>query len=86
MREMAADEDELGTQRARLPPRHAAADPERLGFVGRGEHDPAADGDRLAAQRRVEQLLDRGIEGIEVGMEDGGCRFHPQPLGGGFRR
>jgi hypothetical protein len=22
-------------------------------------------------------LLDRGIEGVEVGVEDGGCRFHP---------
>ena len=41
--------------------------------------DPAADGNRLAAQRRVEQLLDRGIEGIQVRMED--SRGHSiQPL------
>ena len=76
--EMAADKNELRTELARPPSRHAAADPEGLGFVGSGKHDPAADGDRLAAQRRVEQLLDRGIEGIEVRMEDGGCRFHPE--------
>jgi hypothetical protein len=25
----------------------------------------------------VEQLLDRGIKGIQVRMQDGGCRFHP---------
>ncbi|WP_206077201.1 hypothetical protein, partial [Mesorhizobium sp. 10.2.3] len=25
----------------------------------------------------VEQLLDRGIEGVEISMQDGGCRFHP---------
>jgi hypothetical protein len=33
---------------------------------------PTADGDGPAAQGRVEQLLDRGIEGIQVRMEDGG--------------
>ena len=74
--EMAADEDELRAELARPPPRHPAAHPERLGLVGGGQHDPAADGDRLAAQRRVEQLLDRGVEGVQVRMEDGGCRFH----------
>ncbi len=79
--EMAADEDQVRTQRPRLPSRHAAADSEGLGFVGRREHHPAAHRDRLAAQRRVEQLLDRGIEGIEVGMQDGGRRFHPRPPG-----
>jgi hypothetical protein len=25
-------------------------------------------------------LLDRGIKGIQVRMEDGGCRFHPVRL------
>jgi hypothetical protein len=73
----AADKYELRTDRARLPSRHAAADSEGPGFVRSRKHDPAADGDGLAAQRRVEQLLDRGIEGIEVRMEYGGCRFHP---------
>src|SRR5271155_3844053 len=31
--EMAADKSELRTEFARLPPRHAAVDPEGLGFV-----------------------------------------------------
>jgi hypothetical protein len=38
-----------------------------------------------AAQGRVEQLLDRGIEGIQVRMEDGGCRFHPDRSPAKFR-
>ena len=80
---MAVDKSELRTEFARLPSRHAPADPEGLGFVRSGKHDPAADGDRLAAQRRVEQLLDRGVEGIQVCMEDGGyqtkVRFKRQP-------
>jgi hypothetical protein len=61
----------------RLPTRHAAADPERPGFVRRGKHNPAADSNGFAAQRRVKQLLDRGIKGIEVRVEDGGRRSHP---------
>src|SRR5437016_12400071 len=75
--EMAIDKNELRTEPARLPSRHAAADPEGLGFVRSGKHNPTTDGDRLATQRRVEQLLDRGIEGIQVCMKDGGYRFHP---------
>ena len=75
--EMAADENELRAELARPPSRHAAVHAEGLGLVGRREHDPAADRDRLAAQRRIEQLLDRGIEGVEIGMEDGGDRVHP---------
>ena len=83
--EMAADKDQLRTELARPPSRHAAADPEGLGFVRSGKHNPTADGDGLAAQRRVEQLLDRGIEGIQVRMEDGGCRFHPDRSPAKFR-
>src|SRR3984893_8411695 len=74
---MAADKSELRTKLARLPSRHAAADPEGLGFVRSGEHNPSTDGDGSAAQRRGEQLIDRGIERIQVCMEDGGYRFHP---------
>jgi len=73
---MATDKDQLRTKLARPPSRHAAADSEGLGFVGSGEHDPAPDRNGLAAQGRVEKLLDRGVEGIEVGMKDRGGRFH----------
>ena len=75
--EMAADKDELRTKLARPPSRHTAADSEGPGLVGRGKHNPAADGYWLAAQGRIEQLLDRGIEGIQIRMKDGGCWIHP---------
>jgi hypothetical protein len=52
-------------------------DAEGFGLIGRGQHNTAADGDRLPTQRRVEQLLDRRVERIEVRMEDG-C-FHLGP-------
>ena len=79
--EMPADKGELRTEFARLPSGHAAADPEGLGFVRSGKHNPTADGYGFAAQRRVKQLLYGGIEGIQVRMEDCGCRCHPdRPL------
>ncbi len=70
--EVTADEDELRTELARLAARHAALRAERLGLVGRCQHHAATDRDRLAAQARIEELLDRGIEGVQIGMEDGG--------------
>src|SRR5436309_7831285 len=75
--EMPADKSELRTELARLPPRHPAADPKGLGFVGSGEHNPTTDGDGFAAQRRVKQLLYRSIKSIQVRMQDGGRRCHP---------
>jgi len=75
--EMAADKSELRTELARLPSRHAAAHPEGLGFVRSGKHNPTTDGNGSATQRRVKQLLYGGIESIQVRMEDGGCRCHP---------
>src|SRR6202047_5481759 len=74
---MPADKGELRTEFACLPSRHAAADPEGPGFVRSGKHDPTTDGNGSATQRRVKQLLYGGIEGIQVRMEDGGCRCHP---------
>ena len=74
--EVPADEDELRAQLARLAAGHAAVDTECLGFVGGREDHAAADGDRLAPQAGIEQLLDRGVEGVEIGMEDGGLRLH----------
>src|SRR5262249_12794142 len=74
--EMADDKDQLWTKLASPPSRHTATDSKRLGLVRGGENHAAADGDRFSAQRRVEQLLDRCIEGIEVRMEDGGCCLH----------
>ena len=83
---MPTDESKLRAELARLPSRHAAADPEGLGFVGSGNHNPSTDGNGSAAQRRVKQLLYRGIESIQVRMEDGGCRCHPDRSPVTFRR
>jgi len=75
--EVPSDKDQVRTKLPGPPPRHTAANSKRLGFVRGGKHHSAADGDGLAAQGRVKQLLDRCVEGIEVRMEDGGCCLHP---------
>ena len=77
---VAADELQVWAQLAGEAPRHAAADSKRLGFVGRRQHHSTADGNRFPAQRRIEELLDRCIEGIEIGMENGGRRCHGHTL------
>ena len=77
--EVATDELQFRAELARPPSRHPTANPESPGLVGSGKHDPATDGDGPAAQRRVEQLLDRGVEGVQVLVEDGG---HRRPAAG----
>ena len=72
--EMSADKHEVGTELPRAPSRHAASYAEGPRFVGGREHDAAADRNRLAAQARVKQLFDRRIKGVEVRVENGGCR------------
>ena len=84
--EMPADKGELRTVFARLPSRHAAEDPAGLGFVRSGKHNPTTDGNGFTSQRRVKQLLYGSIEGIQVRMEDGGCRCHPDCSPMTFRR
>jgi hypothetical protein len=86
--EMPVDKGELRTEFTCLSSWHAAADPEGLGFVGSGKHDPTTDGNGFAAQRRGKELLYGGIEGIQVRMEDGRCRCHPDrsPMTLGSRR
>ena len=69
------DHDRPRAQPPRLPAAHRGADPERLGLVARGEHDPAADDHRPAPQPRVVALLHRRVEGVEVGVEDRRCRL-----------
>src|SRR5215510_10955679 len=75
---MTTDEDQLRTKLARPTPRHAAADSECFSLVRCGQHNSAANGNGFAAQRRIDQLFDRCIEGIEVGVKDSGCCVHPK--------
>ena len=44
--------------------------PKPLGLVAGGEHDPAADDHGAVAQPWIVALLDRGVERVEVGVQD----------------
>src|SRR5215204_253156 len=79
--EMSADKNEVGTELPRALSRHAASYAEGPRFVGGRENDATADRNRLAAQVRGKQLLDRSIEGVEIRMENGGCGTHLLPPG-----
>ena len=70
--EVTTDKYELRAKLAGSPSRHSASDAECLGLIRCREDNPAADRNGLAAERGIEQLLDRGVEGVEVRMEDGG--------------
>src|SRR6185295_20157616 len=74
--EMSADKYEVGTELPRASSRHAASYAEGPRLIGGREHDAAADRNRLAAQARVKQLLDRRIKGVEVRVKNGGCGTH----------
>ena len=69
---VSADKDKIRTQLPRAPSRHAASYAEGTRLVGGREHDAASHRNRLAAQTRVEQLFDRRIKRVEVGVENGG--------------
>jgi len=66
------DDDRVRAQRLCSGAPHRRAHAASLGLVAGGKHDPATDDHRAPAQRRVVALLDRGVEGVEVGVED--CR------------
>ena len=67
------DEDEPGAAALRARRGHGRADAIVARLVARrSDHaaHSAADRDRLAAQRRIVALLDRGVEGVHVDMDD----------------
>ncbi len=70
-REPRRDDDGPRAQPPRQPAAHRRAHPVRLRLVARREHDPAADDDRPPAQPRVVALLDRRVERVEIGVQDG---------------
>ena len=63
-------DDGVRAQRARLGATHGRPHAVGLRLVARSEHDPAADEHRASAQRGVVALLDRGVEAVEVGVQD----------------
>ena len=65
------DEDRVRAAAERLGARHRGVDPERAGGVVRRRHDApsariAADDERPVAQRRILELLDGGIERVQI--------------------
>ena len=70
--------DGLGAERPRLPPVHRGAHAAPLRLVAAREHDAAADDHGPPAQVRCVALLDRGVERVEIGVQDGGLAVHEQ--------
>ena len=71
------DDHGIRAQVARLPAAHRGAHPTGLRLVARRQHHAAADDDRPAAQRGRVTLLDRGVEGVEIGVQHGRLAPHP---------
>ena len=67
---MRCDHDRLGAEPAGLRAAHRRFDAVRLCLVARCEHHAAADDHGPSAQARIVSLLDRRVEGVEVGVED----------------
>ena len=65
-------DDRVRAQRTCQPAAHRRAHAERLGLVAGREHHPAADDHRPPAQARVVALFDRGVERVEIGVQDPG--------------
>jgi hypothetical protein len=80
--EVSADEHQAGAKCSRLPTRHAAVHAERLRFIGRRQHHAAPYRDRLPSEGRIEHLLDRGVESVQVCMNDGGGVHDILPFSG----
>src|SRR5207248_3992145 len=69
------NENAFGTKPAGGDARHGGADAEFSGFITRGANHAAlswgaADNNRFASERGIIPLLDRGVEGIHIEMED----------------
>jgi hypothetical protein len=64
------DHDRLRAHHPRPAAAHRRPHPAGPRLVAGGQHDPATDDHRTAAQRRVIALFDRCVERVEVGVED----------------
>jgi hypothetical protein len=75
-REAGGDEGRMRAQPAGPPAAHPAVDAVGARLVAGGGHHPRADDRRAAAQPGVVPLLDRGVEGVGVGVQDPGVPGH----------
>jgi hypothetical protein len=79
-------EDRAGAEALRCAAGHGRMDPESAGLVRGGSNDTpsigrAADDDGLAAIFRVVPLLNAGVEGVQVEMQNRSCSFVHVPHG-----
>ena len=65
-----ANEEEITAELTSPPTRHARPDSEPPGLIGRRQHDATAHSDGTVSQRRIQQLLDRRVKGVQVRMKD----------------
>ena len=65
-------DDGMRAQFPRLAAVHRRTHAARSRLVARRHDDALADDDRSASQLGVVALLDRGVEGVEIGVKDGG--------------
>ena len=70
--EVATDEKEVAAELTGTPTWHTTTDAVAPGFIRSGQHHTSAYGDGPVPQRRIQELLNRRVEGIEVGVQD--CR------------
>jgi hypothetical protein len=56
---------------------HRGGDAVGPSLVRGSQNDAAPDDDRLSSQRRIEQLLDRGVERVEINVEHVRLLVHP---------
>jgi uncharacterized protein len=78
-----ANHDGLRAQPASERATHRRSDAERLRLVARREHDPGTDDHRAASQGGVVPLLDRGVEGVGVRVQDRRLVGHVRMLASG---
>ncbi len=66
------DHDGVRAEPARLVAGHRRAHSPRLGLVAGGQHHASPDQDGASSQGGIVPLLDRGVERVEVGVQDRG--------------
>jgi hypothetical protein len=68
--EVSGDELDRWAKLPGPPARHAASDPVCPCLIGSGKDHASTNSDRLARQRGVEELLDRRVKRVQVGVEN----------------
>src|SRR5436309_13101891 len=84
LREPRGHDDRLRTEPPGLQATHRRPHTARPGLVAGRQHDPGSDDDRATAEPRIIALLDRGVEGVQVGVQDRGLARHEHMFASGL--